>query len=156
MVIDMKHRYDTQISDFKCKHCHNYVTTNPEFSGVGNRNHCPYCLWSRHMDLFEAGDRLAACKAEMQPVGLSLKQARKKYGSSLGELMLIHRCVDCGQVSINRTAADDDAENIMSIFSSSLKMLSNEKSTLVNTGIQVLSREHEELVRLRLYGQVNR
>jgi hypothetical protein len=47
---------------------------------VRNRNHCPYCLWSRCLDLFRAGDRLSACKAPMQPVGLALKHTRKKYG----------------------------------------------------------------------------
>ena len=107
------------------------------------------------MDLFEAGDRLAACKAEMQPVALSSKQSHKKYGNHFGELMLIHRCVDCGRVSINRIAADDDAENIMSIFISSLKMHLIEKSTLTGMGIWVLSREHEALIRLRLFGQIS-
>lgn len=150
----MKHRFDTQVSDFTCKHCHNYVTTDPLFSGVGNRNHCPYCLWSRHMDLFEAGDRLSACKAIMQPVGLSVKRTRKKYGSGVGELMLIHRCVECGRVSINRTAADDDTDTLLGIYQSSLRMKPCEKSELNLSGIQLLSRSHATLVQARLLGQV--
>lgn len=47
----------------------------------------------------------------MQPVGLTLKQTHKKYGPPAGgELMLIHLCIECGRVSINRIAADDDLE----------------------------------------------
>ena len=57
-------------ADFRCQHCGAYVSASRVLSGVSNRNHCPYCLWSRHLDLFEAGDRLAACKAPMRPVGL--------------------------------------------------------------------------------------
>jgi hypothetical protein len=154
MVINMKHRFDTQLNDFKCKHCHNYVTTDPAFSGVGNRNHCPYCLWSRHLDLFDAGDRLAACKSEMEPVGLSLKRSRKKYGSGLGELMLIHRCVECSRVSINRMAADDDPDTLFGIYRRSLGMRPREKSELETSGILVLTGREEPLVQARLFGRI--
>jgi hypothetical protein len=69
------------------------------------------------MDLHAAGDRLAACRSPMQPVGLTLKQTRKKYApQSGGELMLIHLCVECGRVSINRIAADDDLELAMDLL----------------------------------------
>jgi hypothetical protein len=49
------------MQEFKCGHCHAFVSMEPILSGVQNRNHCPYCLWSRHLDLYEAGDRLSAC-----------------------------------------------------------------------------------------------
>jgi hypothetical protein len=105
---------------FKCLHCHYHVSTEPLYAGVQNRNHCPYCLWSRHVDWKEAGDRLAVCKAEMQPVGLVVKLVRKKYApTSGGELMLVHLCRDCGKVSINRLAADDDPEKVLEIFEKS-------------------------------------
>ena len=95
-------------TDFKCRHCGSYISTARPLAGVGNRNHCPYCLWSRHLDLFEAGDRLAACKAPMRPVGLTLKNSRNKYArAASGELMLVHLCTDCSKISINRIAADD-------------------------------------------------
>lgn len=93
--------------DFRCLHCRMQVSGNPHLSGVRNRNHCPYCLYSQHVDLHTAGDRLADCKAEMKPIGLTLKQTRKKYGPSTGELMLVHVCLGCGKLSINRIAADD-------------------------------------------------
>ena len=125
--------------DFKCLHCHFYVSANTFIAGVNNRNHCPYCLWSRHMDLFEAGDRLAVCKAEMKPIGLTLKRTRKKYGkATYGELMLIHQCSDCEKISINRIAADDNVGLIYEIFRKSIRLDYHKKTTLFTYGINAL------------------
>ena len=108
--------------DFKCRHCHAHVSSAHFLSGVNNRNHCPYCLWSCHLDLYAAGDRLSACKGQMKPIGLTFKLGRNKYRrESGGELMLIHQCTDCGTLSINRIAADDDPSTIMAIFQESIR-----------------------------------
>jgi hypothetical protein len=149
----MKHRFDQVTSDFKCKHCHQYISTDPALSGVNNRNHCPYCLYSRHMDLHEPGDRLSACNAEMRPVGLTVKASRKKYGSRQGELMLIHLCADCGKVSINRIAADDIADFILEIYESSFHLPPGGKKLLEISGVQPLSPADAALVQARLYGR---
>src|SRR5512133_285586 len=148
----MKYRFDTISSDFKCKHCRQYVSTDPVLSGVNNRNHCPYCLWSRHMDLYQPGDRLSACKSEMQPVGLTLKRTNKKYGKQQGELMLIHYCIECASISINRIAADDDAENILAIFENASQLDGYIRSQIEKTGIQPLGVADIEIVRARLFG----
>ena len=39
---------------FQCGHCRNFVNAEPFISGVKNRNHCPCCLWSKHVDLYKA------------------------------------------------------------------------------------------------------
>jgi predicted RNA-binding Zn-ribbon protein involved in translation (DUF1610 family) len=148
----MKYKFDQMTSDFKCKHCHQYISTDPALSGVNNRNHCPYCLYSRHLDLFEAGDRLSACKGEMRPVGVTLKQARKKYGRQQGELMLVHQCVDCGKVSINRIAADDIAENMLSVYHASLHLDSATRTTIEENGVQLLAASDIAIVSARLFG----
>ena len=110
----MQTYFDDFNADFTCKHCGHFVSARTAISGVVNRNHCPYCLHSRHVDLFEAGDRLCACKGLMAPLGLTLKRSRDKYASERqGELMLVHRCTACGALSINRIAADDDTVKIM-------------------------------------------
>ncbi|NMB88668.1 MAG: RNHCP domain-containing protein [Chloroflexi bacterium] len=102
---------------FQCLHCGAWVALDPVFSGVQNRNHCPYCLWSRHLDLDTPGDRLSACKAPMQPVGLALKPSRQKYGPARGgELMLVHRCSQCDKLVFNRIAADDDVEGLLEVY----------------------------------------
>lgn len=148
----MKHHYDQMNSDFVCKHCNNYVTTDPVMSGVNNRNHCPYCLWSRHMDFYEPGDRLAACKMEMRPIGLTLKRSKKKYGQQQGELMIIHQCVDCDKVSINRIAADDDNDTILEIFERSQRLPRETAQAIEMSGVTRLGADDAGLVRARLYG----
>lgn len=117
----MRNVQASTFGDFRCGNCGASVSSMNLLSGVQNRNHCPYCLWSRHLDLYSAGDRLSACKAGMKPIGLTMKKSRNKYqASARGELMLVHFCIDCNVVSINRIAADDDAQMILSVFQSSI------------------------------------
>ena len=126
-------------SGFHCNHCQAYISTDAMLSGVQNRNHCPYCLWSRHLDLYEAGDRLAACKAVMKPIGLTQKQTRKKYTSRQpGELMIIHLCIECSSVSINRIAADDEVRTIREVFENSFRIDAQTISRLESSGVVVL------------------
>ena len=140
-------------ADFTCKYCGSFISACSALSGVVNRNHCPYCLHSRHVDLFEAGDRLCACKSLMAPVGLTLKRTRDKYAAQRGgELMLIHRCTHCSELVINRIAADDDPHKLIRVLLSSV-----EKAGLgdqcQSQGIQLLGLNDLPLVQKRLYGQ---
>ena len=117
-----------QFGNFECGHCRLRVSAEPRLAGVQNRNHCPYCLWSKHVDLRAAGDRLCACKGRMRPVGLALKRTKKKYAPDgargprpkRGELMLVHQCAACGSLSLNRVAADDSAGRLWEVFEASL------------------------------------
>lgn len=141
-------------SDFKCLHCQSYVSAAVWLAGVQNRNHCPYCLWSRHLDLFEAGDRLAACKAPMRPVGLTLKRSRNKYASvSVGELMLVHLCTDCSRISINRLAADDVSATMIEVYEDSLTASIWLQEQMDDIGITLLDSNSKELVYRQLFGQ---
>lgn len=140
--------------DFCCTHCGGWVSSLSPLSGVQNRNHCPYCLWSCHLDLFTAGDRLSACKAPMRPVGLTLKRNRNKYQAAAGgELMLIHECEDCRDLSINRIAADDDLSTILSVYEISLSRGDHLQARMASQGILLLTEEHTQLVHLRLFGR---
>jgi len=138
--------------DFKCGHCGQIVTSAHLFSGVNNRNHCPYCLWSCHLDLFESGDRLSACKGQMKPIGLTMKKSRNKYRlGSGGELMLIHLCVDCGSLSINRLAADDDPDSVIRAFYSAESLSQQIRVECDSQGIDIV--DDLEHVYRQLYGQ---
>jgi hypothetical protein len=138
---------------FTCVQCGFSVTTNREQSGVNNRNHCPRCLWSRHVDEMKAGDRKSECKSRMQPLGLTLKQSPKRYNrEAQGELMLIHRCTGCGKLSINRIAADDDAAMIYQVFNSSVNLTLKWKELLKNEGIRLLSTADLTIVYSQLFG----
>lgn len=141
-------------TSFRCVHCGAHVITNPMFAGVLNRNHCPYCLWSRHLDLLEAGDRLCACKAPMRPIGLTLKQNRKKYSrEDSGELMIIHACVDCGRLSINRIAADDLTDRIFAVYEDSLRQRDAVVRLIASQEIRLLVEADHRLVQARLFGR---
>jgi DNA-directed RNA polymerase subunit RPC12/RpoP len=140
--------------DFKCAHCGHLILTHPLLAGVNNRNHCPHCLWSRHMDLWEAGDRLSACKAPMQPIGLTLKRRHKKYpGAGGGELMLVHLCTACKRVSINRIAADDDAESLLAVYQGAIDSPPPIAPALSTQEITLLDRAHLNQVTRQLYGR---
>lgn len=141
-------------SDFTCVHCHNYVSAGQMLAGVHNRNHCPYCLWSRHLDLFKAGDRMAACKAPMQPVGLTIKRSYKKYASATGgEIMLVHWCSGCEKISINRIAADDISVVILEVFQISLAIPAQIRENIHLNGINLLAESNIDLIHQQLFGQ---
>jgi hypothetical protein len=68
--------------------------------GTAHRNHCPTCLWSRHVDDDVPGDRAADCHASMEPIAVHVRGD--------GEWALVHRCAGCGEVHLNRIAGDDN------------------------------------------------
>jgi hypothetical protein len=141
---------------FQCRHCGFHVMVEPLLSGVRNRNHCPYCLWSRCLDLFEAGDRLSPCKAPMQPVGLALKKTRKKYGAAAnGELMIVHHCPECGKASANRIAADDDPQSLYALYLGSTGMDPSKKDQIEAAGVLLLDMDQDAIVRSQLFGKSN-
>ena len=139
--------------DFRCAHCHALVSSAHLVSGVNNRNHCPYCLWSSHLDLFAAGDRLSACKAPMSPIGLTMKRGRNKYQREpRGELMLVHECTECNALSINRIAADDDPDTVMAVFHESHNLGKQVPASALEYGIVILKAEDTKIVQTQLYG----
>ena len=89
---------------FVCKNCGK--TDTADNAGTDHRNHCPYCLYSVHLDI-EPGDREADCGALMEPIAVWVRNG--------GEWALIHRCTFCGTLSSNRIAADDNPMKLMSI-----------------------------------------
>jgi ribosomal protein L37AE/L43A len=140
-------------ADFTCKQCGYNVSANRAASGVINRNHCPYCLYSRHVDLHHAGDRLCACKGLMAPVGMTIKNSRDKYASTqMGELMLVHRCTSCNRLSINRVAADDDPIKLLAVFKNNSPEMHQIQQICQEQGILLLKRSDRSLVHTRLFG----
>ena len=75
--------------------------------GRGCRNHCPYCLYSLHVDEEVPGDRKSNCKGLMKPLHLE-KGSRKGY---LG-FDIVHECKKCGK-EIKNMLAEDDAWEIL-------------------------------------------
>jgi hypothetical protein len=88
---------------FRCKHCKAMV--GPVAFGGSHRNHCPYCLYSRHVDGRVPGDRASTCGGSMKPVGAFVRPN--------GEHAIVHRCLACDFERHNRIAADDYFELVM-------------------------------------------
>jgi len=137
---------------FRCCHCKAWVESDPEVAGVKHRNHCPYCLHSRHLDRDKPGDRRSDCRAGMRPIGLTLKASHNKYRSDDGELMLIHNCLGCGKLSINRIAADDNAGQLFAIFETSNTLEHEIRVEISHQDIRLLCPLDLNLVLMRLYG----
>lgn len=139
-------------NDFVCACCGLPVSVDVQMAAVNNRNHCPYCLASRHLDWREPGDRLSACKEVMHPVALTMKLSPKKYSRSGGELMVVHSCSGCGKVSANRLAADDDAEIVWQIFEKSLQTVPANYREIAFAGVNILSEVDRLAVSRQLFG----
>ena len=82
----------------------------------------------------------------MQPVGLTFKH--EGFGRQ-GEIMLVHCCAGCEEISINRLAADDNNEHILECFESSLSMRRDRYDA---AGIVVLGRDDLIELRRQLFG----
>lgn len=87
-------RFAKNDSGFVCSHCGREV----EPLGYSSRNHCPYCLWSLHLDE-NPGDRSSECGGEMEPVSAE-PDPKKGY-------VITHRCTKCGAVRRCRAALGD-------------------------------------------------
>lgn len=85
-------------SGFICGHC----GKNVEPLGYTSRNHCPYCLWSRHLDE-NPGDRASECGGLMEPVAAE-PDPKKGY-------IITHKCTVCGAVRRNKAAYGAKAGN---------------------------------------------
>jgi hypothetical protein len=83
------------------------VFVGPVRFGGRHRNHCPYCLYSRHVDDKVPGDRASSCGGSMAPVGA--------FTRPKGEHVVVHRCLTCGFERYNRIAADDDFERLLGL-----------------------------------------
>jgi hypothetical protein len=78
--------FKRKIEDFVCENCGEQVR------GSGFTNHCPRCLWSKHVDV-EPGDRASQCGGLMEPI---------EYCYSVSEKWVLHRCVVCGLEKKNK------------------------------------------------------
>ncbi len=92
------------LKSFICKNCGKIVSENA--LGTKHRNHCPYCLFSRHVDIVQ-GDRRSKCGGLMAPIGVTYRKD--------GEMLIVHQCRSCGYISKNRVAGDDSDKELKKI-----------------------------------------
>ena len=58
-------KFTMRDENFICENCGMEVTK----LNYTARDHCPYCLYSKHVDI-NPGDRMNACKGLLKPVGI--------------------------------------------------------------------------------------
>lgn len=98
----MTKKFIKKIEDFICERCGFFV------KGTGYTNHCPKCLWCKHVDV-NPGDRLSDCGGMMAPI--SVEKKGKEY-------FINYKCQKCGFERANGMQKEDNFEEIIRISSS--------------------------------------
>ena len=73
--------------------------------GYTSRNHCPFCLYSIHIDE-NPGDRASDCLGILEPIS-AYPDPKKGY-------VIVHRCKKCGAIRKNKAALEtkDQPDNL--------------------------------------------
>ena len=87
---------------FICEVCHKEVLPLK----ISARDHCPYCLCSKHVDI-NPGDRRNTCKGILKPISID------KYKDTF---KIVYKCDKCGEIHRNIVAKDDDFDKILEIM----------------------------------------
>ena len=96
-------RFTKTIENFTCAHC------GADVLGNGYTNHCPKCLYSKHVDN-NPGDRQSECGGMMRPISIE---------SRGGEFIITHKCEKCGKTIKQHACENDDMDTIIAISSDS-------------------------------------
>ena len=88
--------------EFICENCNKKVSK----LGYSCRNHCNYCLHSKHVDV-NPGDRSETCHGILEPIGVEIN-SKKGY-------VIIFKCKKCGQIRKNKAAEDDNLDLIINL-----------------------------------------
>lgn len=94
-------RFNELDEGFICKHCGKEVLP----LGYSSRDHCPYCLYSIHIDI-NPGDRQNKCLGMLKPIGI------EKYKDTY---KILYKCEKCNKNHKNIIAKDDDMNEIINI-----------------------------------------
>ena len=92
-------KFTRKTEDFVCEHCQHSVVGN------GYTNHCPKCLWSKHVDI-NPGDRAETCQGLMEPESAFQKS---------GQWIIMHKCLKCGFVRNNKSVTDDNFDVLLTL-----------------------------------------
>ena len=94
-------RFNELDEGFICENCNKEVKP----LGYSSRDHCPYCLYSKHVDI-NPGDRLNPCKGLLKPI--QIEKFKDTY-------KIVYKCDKCNELHKNIIAKDDDMNEIIQI-----------------------------------------
>jgi hypothetical protein len=92
-------KFQRRQEDFTCENCGKFV------AGNGYTDHCPFCLWSKHVDI-DPGDRLAVCQGMMKPMEIGLKA---------GQIIIHYKCQRCRQLHQVKAVENDSFEELVKL-----------------------------------------
>jgi hypothetical protein len=95
----MSLKFKKKVENFICENCGECV------DGDGYTNHCPHCLWSKHVDNYP-GDREAGCGGLMCPIDTE---------ESGGKWCVIQKCQKCGKIHKNKISPTDSFDHLVKI-----------------------------------------
>lgn len=96
-------RFTMKDEEFICENCHKKV----EKLNYTARDHCPYCLYSKHVDIYP-GDRNNKCQGLLTPIDI------EKYKNTY---KIIYKCQKCQELHKNIIARDDDFDKVINLSS---------------------------------------
>lgn len=99
MTHERKNPYHGGNDPFVCANCG--LAVQPLVHG-GQRNHCPRCLYSQHVDGPVPGDRAADCGGLMRPIAVE-RSSKKGW-------VITQKCARCGLIRRNKAATDDPVQ----------------------------------------------
>jgi DNA-directed RNA polymerase subunit RPC12/RpoP len=88
--------------DFECEHCGEKVM------GDGYTDHCPKCLWGKHVDLEIPGDRASECRGMMEPIEVKFQISNFKF-------QIKYKCLRCNHTFEVGSAKGDNRELLVSM-----------------------------------------
>ena len=94
-------RFNMIDESFVCENCGKTI----EPLVYSARDHCPYCLFSKHVDILP-GDRANECHGLLEPI--KIEKFKNTY-------KIIYKCQKCHQTHKNIMANDDDMNIIIEL-----------------------------------------
>jgi len=98
-MLKITKKFKRTTENFSCEKC------SFQIEGNGYTNHCPKCLWSKHVDI-HPGDRAANCGGLMKPTKIEQKS---------GEYIIVHECQKCEHHKRNKVQKEDDFDQVIKI-----------------------------------------
>jgi hypothetical protein len=96
----MTKKFQRKIEDFVCENC------GAKIKGNGYTDHCPKCLWSKHVDI-NPGDRESDCGGLMEPIGAKIEGK---------ERIIYYKCTKCKYQHKVKVVPEDNFEEILKLY----------------------------------------
>ncbi len=98
-------KFQKNVEDFVCEKPARAGGCGQNVKGDGYTNHCPKCLWSKHVDI-NPGDRAAVCGGMMKPIKVEVEK---------GEYLLTHHCEKCHFERRKKVEKDDNFDEVVKV-----------------------------------------